>query len=266
VPAKKALGQHFLHDPRLLGRIAEAVGIEPGDRVLEVGPGRGALTAELLARGAQVTAIEKDADLIPGLRARFPTLRRAQGDALTENWRELSGAGQGRLLVEGNIPYNIPSPLIDRRRLPPRPVRSVVRVQREVAARLAARPGTRAYGALTVGVQSVATVERVMTVPAGAFQPPPKVDSALVRLTPVEVPLVRDAWIPGHRRMVTALFAARRKQLGRAVRQLTGWGPERVVAMLEGMGLIPTDRAEVLTPLQFAALHARLVDEGWRSG
>jgi 16S rRNA (adenine1518-N6/adenine1519-N6)-dimethyltransferase len=175
VPAKKALGQHFLHDPRLLGRIAEAVGIEPGDRVLEVGPGRGALTAELLARGAQVTAIEKDADLIPGLRARFPTLRLAQGDALTENWRELSGAGQGRLLVVGNIPYNITSPLIDRALLPPRPVRIVFLVQREVADRLAARPGTRAYGALTVGVQSVATVERVMIVPAGAFQPPPKV-------------------------------------------------------------------------------------------
>jgi 16S rRNA (adenine1518-N6/adenine1519-N6)-dimethyltransferase len=266
VSAKKSLGQHFLHDPRILGRIADAVGIQAGDRVLEVGPGRGALTAELLARGAQVTAIEKDADLIPDLRARFSTLRLAQGDALTEDWRELSGAGQGRLLVVGNIPYNITSPLIDRALLPPRPVRIVFLVQREVADRLAARPGTREYGALTVGVQSVATVERVMTVPAGAFQPAPKVDSALVRLTPVETPLVRDESISGHRRMVTALFAARRKQLGRAVRQLTGWGPERVVAMLEGMGLTPTDRAEVLTPSQFAALHARVVDEGWPSG
>ncbi len=263
---KKSLGQHFLHDPRILGRIADAAGIKPGDRVLEVGPGRGALTAELLARGAQVTAIEKDPDLIPALRARFSTLRLAQGDALAEDWRALSGAGQGPLLVVGNIPYNITSPLIDRALLPPRPVRIVFLVQREVADRLAARPGTREYGALTVGVQSVATVERLMTVPAGAFQPPPKVDSALVRLTPVPAPLVRDAWIPGHRRMVTALFAARRKQLGRAVRQLTGWGPERAVALLEAVGLPPTDRAEVLSPGQFAALHARLVDEGWPSG
>jgi 16S rRNA (adenine1518-N6/adenine1519-N6)-dimethyltransferase len=105
-----------------------------------------------------------------------------------------------------------------------------------------------------------------MTVVAGAFVPAPKVDSAVVRITPLEVPLVVDAEIASYRRLVTALCAARRKQLGRGLRQVTGWGPERVVAMLEGMGLIPTDRAEVLTPLQFAALHARLVDEGWRSG
>lgn len=263
---KKSLGQHFLTDPRILGRIADALQLQRGDRVLEVGPGRGALTGELLARGAILTAIEKDRDLIPILRARFPELRLAQGDALEEDWRALAEAGHGPLLVIGNIPYNITSPLIDKALLPPRPRRVVFLVQREVADRLAAVAGTREYGALTVGVQTVAGVERLMTVAAGAFRPAPKVDSAVVRLTPLAAPLIPDGQVASFRRLVTALFAARRKQLGRAVRQVTGWGPERVVGLLTSMGVDPSHRPEVLTPLQFAVLHQRLVDEGWRPG
>jgi len=266
VRAKKALGQHFLHDPRILGRIADAVGITPGAAVLEVGPGRGALTGELLARGARLTAVEKDRDLLRELVARFPALRLAHGDALSEDWRALAEAGSEPFLVVGNIPYNITSPLIDKALTPPRPARVVFLVQREVADRLAAAPGTRAYGALTVGVRAVARVERLFTVAAGAFQPPPKVDSALIRLTPLPEPMIRDAQVGSFRRLVTACFAARRKQLGRALRQVTGWGGEVVGELLGGLGIDPVRRPETLSPEEFVLLHRRLVDGGWPPG
>lgn len=264
--AKKHLGQHFLHDPRILGRIAAAVQGGPGDQVLEIGPGRGALTAELLARGSTVTAIEKDRELLPELRRRFPGVRLAEGDALELDWRQVSGAGDRPLLVAGNIPYNITSPLIEKALTPPRPVRVVFLVQQEVADRLAASPGTKAYGGLTVGVQAVATVERLMSVGAGSFSPPPRVDSAVVRLTPLAEPLVADGETRSFRRLVTALFAARRKQLGRGLRQVTGWDPDRVRGLLESLGGDATVRPEVLTPGEFVALHRGLVDGGWRSG
>ena len=235
--AKKHLGQHFLHDPRILRRIADAVQSGPEDCVLEIGPGRGALTAELLARGSRVTAIEKDRDLIPLLREQFPTLRLAEGDALALDWRQVSGALDGPLLIAGNIPYNITSPLIEKAMTPPRPVRVVFLVQREVADRLAAVPGTKAYGGLTVGVQSVAKVERLFTVVAGAFVPAPKVDSAVIRLTPLAEPLIADVAVASFRRLVTALFSARRKQLGRGLRQVTGWGPDQVAATLRSVGV-----------------------------
>lgn len=259
--AKKHLGQHFLHDPRILRRIAEAVQCGPGDSVLEIGPGRGALTAELLARGARVSAIEKDPDLLPRLVAQFPDLRLASGDALALDWRAVSAVGTGPLIIAGNIPYNITSPLIEKALTPPRPVRVVFLVQKEVADRLAARPGSKAYGGLTVGVQAVARVERLMTVVAGAFVPAPKVDSAVVRLTPREVPLVSDREAAPFRRLVTGLFGARRKQLGRGVRQVTGWGADRTSAVLGAAGFDPTVRPEMLAPEEFVALHRLLVDE-----
>jgi 16S rRNA (adenine1518-N6/adenine1519-N6)-dimethyltransferase len=182
--AKKFLGQHFLHDPRILGRIADAAQLRPDDDVIEIGPGRGALTRELLARGARLTGIEKDRDLIGDLRREFPLLRLAEGDALELDWRQLAGVGDGPLIITGNIPYNITSPLLDKALTPPRPTRVVFLVQKEVADRLAAAPGTKAYGGLTVGVRAVAMVERIMTVGARSFQPVPRVDSAVVRLTP----------------------------------------------------------------------------------
>jgi len=260
--AKKHLGQHFLHDPRILRRIAEAVQCGPGDTVLEIGPGRGALTAELLARGARVSAIEKDRDLLPHLVERFPELRLASGDALDLDWRQVSGVGDGPLIVAGNIPYNITSPLIEKALTPPRPVRIVFLVQKEVADRLAATAGTKTYGGLTVGVQAVARVERLMTVAAGAFVPAPKVDSAVIRLTPREQPLIPSHQAGSFRRLVTALFSARRKQLGRGVRQVTGWEADRVIATLQSAGFDPRQRPEVLTPEQFVVLHRVLVDGG----
>jgi len=261
---KRRFGQHFLSNPRILDRIADALACAAGTPVLEIGPGQGTLTAALLARGATVTAIEVDRDLVPGLRIRLPEARILEGDALALDWIEAIRPAQPPFLVTGNIPYNITSPLIDKALAPPRPARIVFLVQKEVADRLVAPPGGGEYGALTVGVQAVAAVERLFTVPAGAFHPPPRVDSAVVRLIPLEHPLVDDGAVPGFRRMVTGLFGFRRKQLLRGLRQLTGWSAERVQAVLRQVGLPFTARPETISPAQFVMLHAALVDGGWQ--
>ena len=159
----------------------------PATVVLEVGPGMGGLTAPLLERAGRVIAIEKDRDLIPVLKSRFPSLDLVEADALDLDWHTLAQPGEA-LLVTGNIPYNITSPLLDKALLPPRPGRIVFLVQKEVADRVTAAPGTPEYGALSIGVQVVARAERLFTVPAGAFHPRPKVDSAVLRLTPLADP------------------------------------------------------------------------------
>jgi 16S rRNA (adenine1518-N6/adenine1519-N6)-dimethyltransferase len=265
VRARRRFGQHFLSNPRILARIAEALDPGPGARVLEIGPGLGALTAVLLSRGAKVTAIEIDRDLAAALREKFPDLGLIEGDALELDWHALVDVPAEDLLVAGNIPYNITSPLIDQALRPPRPRRIVFLVQKEVADRVTARAGTSAYGALTVGVQVVARAERLFIVPAGAFHPAPRVDSAVLRLTPLEVPLVPDAGIVAFRRMVTGLFSFRRKQLARGLRELTGWPAAGVGELLDRVGVEPTARAESLSPAEFVRLFGGLVDGGWRS-
>lgn len=258
--AKRRLGQHFLTDPRLLGRIADALGAGAGDTVLEIGPGPGGLTAALAARAGRVVAIEKDVDLLPALRARVPTATIIEGDALELDWRALAGE---QFLVAGNIPYNITSPLIDKALDPPRPERIVFLVQKEVADRVTAAASDPDYGALSVGVQSVARAERLFTVPAGAFQPRPQVDSAVLRLTPLAEPLVEPGNQAQFRRLTVGLFGFRRKQMVRALRELTGWPAERARAALDQAG-IPLDvRPEVLPPDAFVRLQRALVDGGW---
>lgn len=261
-PAKKRFGQHFLTNRHLLDRIAAALGAAAGDHVLEIGPGPGGLTEALLARGADVTALEIDRDLVPLLRARFPAVHVVEGDALAIDWRAVTGTGTGALLVAGNIPYNITTPLLEKALAPPRPDRIVFLVQKEVADRVAASPGTSAYGGLSVGVQVVATVERLFTLPAGAFHPPPKVDSAVIRLTPLAEPLIGPEEQAPFRRFVTGLFGFRRKQLQRGLRELTGWPADRVQTVLQGESLSPQVRPERLAPAQFARLFRAVVDEG----
>ncbi len=261
--AKRRLGQHFLSDQRLLTRIADALEAGPDDTVLEIGPGLGGLTAPLVEKAGRLIAIEKDTELIADLRARFPRIAVIEGDALEVDWHGLIPPNEARLLVTGNIPYNITSPLIDKALLPPRPRRIVFLVQKEVAERVAAEPGTGEYGALTVGVQAVARVERLFTVPAGAFNPRPKVDSAVLRLTPLDRPLVSDAHRESFRAMVVGLFGFRRKQLIRGLREFTGWTAERVVALLGSLDITGTLRPEVLSPGDFVRLHHALVDGGW---
>lgn len=258
---KRRLGQHFLTDPRILGRIADALQADSTDTVLEIGPGPGGLTGALMERAGQVIAIEKDRDLVPSLRARFPTAQIIEADALEVDWQELVPPSY---LVTGNIPYNITSPLLDKALLPPRPRRIVFLVQKEVADRVTANPGTSEYGALTIGVQAVAQTERVFTVPAGAFKPRPKVDSAVLRLTPLSEPLVTDQERAGFRALVVGLFGFRRKQMLRGVRELTKWETPRVSDLLTRAGVLETVRPEVLSPAEFARLHRTLVDGGWR--
>jgi len=258
--AKRRLGQHFLSDPRILQRIADALEPTSRDTVLEIGPGPGGLTTALAARAGRVVAIEKDADLVPVLRARFPDVTVVEGDALELDWHTLGGPGA---LVAGNIPYNITSPLIDKALVPPRPRRIVFLVQKEVADRVTAAAGEGAYGALSIGVQAVARAERLFVVPAGAFHPRPKVDSAVLRLTPLDSPLVRDAEVPRFRRLAVGLFGFRRKQLGRGVRELTGWAPEKVAELLARAEVDPAARPETLVPEAFVRLLHLLVDGGW---
>jgi 16S rRNA (adenine1518-N6/adenine1519-N6)-dimethyltransferase len=261
--AKRRLGQHFLTDPRLLARIADALQAGPDDVVLEVGPGMGGLTAPLLERAGRVIAIEKDRELIPLLKSRFPNLDLIEADALELDWHTLARPGQTGLLVTGNIPYNITSPLIDKALLPPRPGRIVFLVQKEVADRVTAAAGTTDYGALSIGVQAVARAERLFTVAAGAFKPRPKVDSAVLRLTPLSRPLISDDQRESFRVLVVGLFGFRRKQLLRGIREFTGWEAPRVSERLAAAGISESVRPEVLSPAEFVQLHRSLVDGGW---
>lgn len=251
-PPKKSLGQHFLSDPGILRRIADLLEIQPGDTVLEIGPGPGGLTAELASRASRLVAIEKDRELVRALVARFPSLTLVEGDALDLDWHQLAGAGPVRII--GNIPYNITSPLLEKALVPPRPVCVVFLVQKEVAERVAAPPGGAEYGALSVGIQSVARVERKFTVPAGAFRPAPKVDSAVLRLWPLEHPLISDALVGAFRRFTVGLFGFRRKQLLRGLRELTGESAEQAGAWLSAAGVGVTQRPQELSPGEFARL------------
>jgi 16S rRNA (adenine1518-N6/adenine1519-N6)-dimethyltransferase len=260
--AKRRLGQHFLSDPSILRRIAAATLAGPDDTVLEIGPGPGGLTAELVKLGCRVIAVERDADLLATLRARAPGAEIVEGDALHLDWHAVAGQPPGACwVITGNIPYNITTPLIDQALRPPLPARIVFLIQHEVAERLAAAPGTKAYGALTVGVRAAAEVERLFTVPAGAFKPAPKVTSAVVRLTPLLEPVVPLASQAAFRRFVVQLFGMRRKQLAGSLRQILPVAPERIQAALARLQLRPDTRAETLAPQQLWAVMQDLVDD-----
>jgi 16S rRNA (adenine1518-N6/adenine1519-N6)-dimethyltransferase len=258
--AKRRLGQHFLTDPGILARIADALEAGPDDTVLEIGPGPGGLTEALTRRAGRVIAVEKDRDLIEPLRARLPGVQVIDGDALSVDWHSIAVPP---FLVTCNIPYNITSPLLEKALTPPEPERIVFLVQKEVADRIIAAPGTSEYGALSVGVQAVARAERLFTVSAGAFQPRPKVDSAVLRIVPLGEPLVSPALRGSFRTVVVGLFGFRRKQLLRALRELTGWDALQVSALLREVELPETVRPETLSPEQFARLHQTLVDWRW---
>ncbi len=257
--ARKSLGQHFLRDVALLDRIAAASGAAAGDVVLEIGPGPGGLTAALLRRGATVVAIEADPRMGRELTRRFAgePFVLVEGDALRYHWPDLvqpwTAMGMPWRVV-GNIPYYITSPLLDVALTPPLAGSITFLVQDEVARRLVAEPGTAAYGALTVGVQTAATVTRVFGIGRDAFSPPPKVDSAVVQLLPRQQPLVPPESTTALRSLVVSLFSYRRKRMQRALREARGISATTAAGLLERAGIDPDLRPEALSPTDFVAL------------
>lgn len=257
----RRLGQHFLSDPAILDRIVQAIDPQPDDVVLEIGTGRGSLTRRLASHVGRVVTIEKDRALAAAWSAASPAtpdnVELIVGDALKLDWQPLLTRDSGPLAVKviGNVPYAITSPLIDQALSPPPPEVVVFLVQRELADRLAAAPGTKTYGGLSVGVQATAAVERLFTVPAGAFHPPPKVHSAVVRLVPRVEPLVSPEEHAGFRRFVTAVFSQRRKQLVRILRSVVKLEREEAERLVGEVALAPTARPETLTPTQFVELY-----------
>lgn len=253
-PPRKRFGQHFLRDPRALEAIVAALGPLEGVTVVEIGPGRGALTDLLVPRAARVVAIEVDRDLARHLTERYaahPSVTIVNADVLSVSFGALAG---GAYRLVGNVPYNITTPILFQSLEAPRPEVGVFLVQQEVADRLAASPGSKAYGALGVNVQAVARVEQLLRVPARAFQPPPQVESAVVRLVPRPDPVVSHAEEGPYRRFVQAAFGMRRKQLGRVLRSIAGVSAEMAEAVAQGCGLDPQLRPEVLSPEVFARL------------
>lgn len=253
--ARKRFGQHFLHDPAVLDRIVAAVDPRPGDNLVEIGPGRGALTERLLARAGRLTAIEIDRDLTPALRERFgDSLVLIEADALHADYPALAAAGPLRLV--GNLPYNISSPLLFTLLASGAPIADMhFMLQREVVERIAAAPGTPAYGRLSAAVAARADAEILFTVGPGAFKPPPRVHSAVVRLRPRPAPFPLPD-LAAYDRVVTAAFGQRRKTLRNALAGLLGAGE------IAAAGVDPGTRAERVTPAQFAALAARITKTG----
>jgi 16S rRNA (adenine1518-N6/adenine1519-N6)-dimethyltransferase len=247
------LGQHFLSDPTLLTRIAAALEPTPSDVVVEIGPGRGTLTRVLAPQVARVVAIEKDRALARSIETHVPSnVTIVTGDALLLDWHALVGPDPFKVI--GNIPYAITSPLIAKALVAPRPACIAFLVQREVAARLVAKPGTKAYGALSIGVQAVCAVSELLRVAPGAFHPPPRVQSALVRFLPLAEPLVTAEEAPAFRTFVTACFSRRRKQIVNALQAATGASREAITWVLGDLGIRVTARPETLAPEVFARL------------
>lgn len=261
-PAKRSLGQNFLVDENIQRKIVESLGAAPTDEVLEIGPGRGALTRHLVGRVRRLVLVELDDHLARELEAAYggrEDVEVVHADVLDVSLADLSADVPG-LRVVGNIPYNITTPILFHLLTPPRPREIVLMVQDDVAARIAADVGTKEYGALSVGVRAVARVERLFGVGRGAFRPVPRVDSAMIRVTPLRPPPLAEAEEKALRRLVRGAFQWRRKQLGKILREHPdlGYDPEVVARALEAAGASPADRPERLAPEQFMALAAAL--------
>ena len=254
-PTLKRLGQHFLTDRRILERIVQALQLTGSETVVEIGPGRGALTDLLVPRAGRLVAVEVDRALAELLRQRHASDDRVtivERDVLTVPLAELAGTDD--FVLVGNVPYYITTPILFHALERPRPSRAVYLVQKEVAERAAAPPGGKEYGALSVNVQAVARVEVLFRVPPGAFRPPPKVDSAVIRVTPRHDPAVTPDDEARFRTFVQDAFALRRKQLRRVIRTIASLDAERAEAVLAVADVDPDARAETLSPESFARL------------
>ncbi|GAB3025929.1 MULTISPECIES: 16S rRNA (adenine(1518)-N(6)/adenine(1519)-N(6))-dimethyltransferase RsmA [Oleiagrimonas] len=248
--AKKHFGQHFLHEHGYLDRIVAAIAPQPGDRLVEIGPGEGAMTFPLLKRAGRMTAIELDTDLIPRLRERaadIGELEIIQADVLSVDFTALAEGHPLRIV--GNLPYYISSPILFHCLKHVDAITDMhFMLQKEVVDRMAAAPGSKIYGRLSVMLQLVCEVTALFTVPPGAFRPPPKVDSAVVRLRPR--PLAQRPDVDANRlyAVVRAAFAQRRKTLGNALKGLLD------APSIAACGIDPKARAETLAPADFVLL------------
>ena len=250
--ARKRFGQHFLHDRGIVQRILDAFDPQPGETLVEIGPGPGALTRPLLERCTPLHVVELDRDLAARLRADFDRLPEQlvvhEADALKFDFCSLVAAG-GRLRIIGNLPYNISTPLLFHLLEQRHCIGDMLfMLQKEVVDRMAAAPGGKDYGRLSVMLQWQLRVEKLFDVRPGAFTPPPKVDSSVVRLVPhATAPIqVRDADAFAH--VVRAAFAQRRKTLRNNLKGLM------TAETLESLGIDPQRRAETLTLVEFAAV------------
>lgn len=263
---RRSLGQNFLVDPNLRRRIVEEVGATAQDAVLEIGPGQGALTEGLAGRAGRLILVELDRELARRLEERYrdqPSVSVLQADILEVRLAQLV-AEPGRLKVVGNIPYNLTTPIIFHLLAPPRPASILLTVQREVADRILADSGGRDYGALTIGVRSVAAVERVLSVPSGAFRPRPRVESQVIRLLPRDPSPLSMPEEAALRRLTRATFQWRRKQLGKILRDhphLKQDGARRD-ELLAAAGVPATDRPEDMTVEGFCAMARILARSG----
>lgn len=248
--AKRSFGQNFLVDQAILDRIADAA-VEGASTVIEIGPGPGTLTSALLDRGVAVVAVEKDRDMVRILREELPDPRLTvvEADVLSVRYADLAAGAN----VAGNIPYNVSAPILfgllaQRRDVGP----ATLMLQKEVADRVLSPPGSKAYGSISVMLQTFADVERIARVPPGSFMPPPKVHSTVIRLKWRSSPLAPIQDEAHYERVVRAAFSQRRKMLRNSLR--TAFEREAVDAAAKASGLSLDRRAESLSIAEFAAL------------
>ena len=262
--AKKSLGQNFLIDGNLQRKIVAALEPHPEDEVVEIGPGQGALTKHLAGSVGRLVLVELDNDLAGALQTRYasePSVHVVHGDVLDT---DLEGAVQAwpDTKVVGNIPYNITTPILFQLLMRPRPREIVLMVQREVADRIVAKAGTSAYGALAVGVQSVADAEFLFPVPRKAFRPVPRVESGVVRIVPHQPPRISPGDNRRLRRLTRAAFQWRRKQMQKTLRSHPELGlPDEVVHRVAAeLEVDLTRRPETFSPEALLELSRSLLD------
>jgi len=247
---RKRFGQNFLHDPTVIARIVGVINPQAGDHLVEIGPGKGAITLPLLQAAGKLCVIELDRDLVAPLQATCGgagELTVMNADALQVDFCHI--AGERPLRVIGNLPYNISTPLLFHLLDQHQCIRDMhFMLQKEVVDRMAAAPGGSAYGRLSVMLQYRCEVIPLFTIGSGAFQPPPRVESAFVRLRPYPQPPVAVADEALFARLVRQAFSQRRKTLRNTLR---GWVTAET---MEALGIDPALRAEMLTVRDFAAL------------
>jgi 16S rRNA (adenine1518-N6/adenine1519-N6)-dimethyltransferase len=253
-PVRKSLGQHFLNDRRILERIADALELTGAETVLEIGPGRGSLSEVLVGRARRLVLIEYDRALAALLRERYastPSVEVLESDVLTV---DLGAVADGPYRLVGNVPYYITTPILFHALERPRPDRAVYLVQREVAERIVASPGSKEYGALSVNVQAVAKPKLLFRVAPGSFRPPPKVESAVIQLEPRTDPAVAPDYEDAFRRFVLDAFGMRRKQMRRILRSLWSVGAEEAEGILSRAGVDADVRPETLSAEDFSRI------------